>query len=58
MEAVVWLEDVGKEDLSIVGGKGASLPFLVVLRSLLRPSGISLTGRASRISSLRHLTSM
>ncbi|MCZ7399528.1 MAG: hypothetical protein O8C62_07595 [Candidatus Methanoperedens sp.] len=46
-ESVVWLEEVGKEDITIVGGKGASLGEM--LRSELPvPPGFAVTAQAFR----------
>lgn len=46
-ESVVWLEEVGKEDIAIVGGKGASLGEM--LRAELPvPSGFAVTAQAFR----------
>ena len=47
MEAVVWLEDVGKEDLSIVGGKGASLGEMIGI-GVPVPGGFAVTAQAFR----------
>jgi pyruvate,water dikinase len=44
-ESVVWLEEVGKEDIAIVGGKGASLGEM--LRAELPvPPGFGVTAQA------------
>jgi len=61
MDAVVWLEEVGKEDLSVVGGKGASLGEMIKIgvpvpggfAVTAQPLGISSTGRGSQISCSR-----
>ncbi len=46
-EFVVWLEEVGKEDIAIVGGKGASLGEM--LRAELPvPTGFAVTAQAYR----------
>ncbi|VVB92402.1 Phosphoenolpyruvate synthase [uncultured archaeon] len=46
-ESVVWLEEVGKEDIAIVGGKGASLGEM--LRAELPvPPGFAVTAQAYR----------
>src|SRR3990170_6918483 len=46
-DMVVWLEEVGKEDISIVGGKGASLGEM--LRAELPvPTGFAVTAQAFR----------
>ncbi len=46
-ETVVWLEEVGKEDIPIVGGKGASLGEM--LRAELPvPTGFAVTAQAFR----------
>ncbi|MDD5474105.1 MAG: phosphoenolpyruvate synthase [Candidatus Methanoperedens sp.] len=46
-ESVVWLEEVGKEDIAIVGGKGASLGEM--LRAELPvPTGFAVTAQAFR----------
>ncbi len=46
-DTVVWLEEVGKEDISIVGGKGASLGEM--LRAELPvPTGFAVTAQAFR----------
>jgi pyruvate,water dikinase len=46
-DSVVWLEEVGKEDISIVGGKGASLGEM--LRAELPvPRGFAVTAQAFR----------
>ncbi len=47
MDAVVWLEDVGKEDLSIVGGKGASLGEMINI-GVPVPGGFAVTAQAFR----------
>ncbi|GFO96053.1 phosphoenolpyruvate synthase [groundwater metagenome] len=45
--SVVWLEEVGKEDIAIVGGKGASLGEM--LRAELPvPTGFAVTAQAFR----------
>lgn len=46
-DSVVWLEEVGKEDITIVGGKGASLGEM--LRAELPvPTGFAVTAQAFR----------
>ena len=46
-DSVVWLEEVGKEDIAIVGGKGASLGEM--LRAELPvPTGFAVTAQAYR----------
>src|SRR3990170_890280 len=46
-DSVVWLEEVGKEDIAIVGGKGASLGEM--LRAELPvPRGFAVTAQAFR----------
>jgi pyruvate,water dikinase len=46
-DSVIWLEEVGKEDIAIVGGKGASLGEM--LRAELPvPSGFAVTAQAFR----------
>ncbi|HEX7628357.1 MAG TPA: PEP/pyruvate-binding domain-containing protein, partial [Candidatus Methanoperedens sp.] len=46
-DSVVWLEEVGKEDIAIVGGKGASLGEM--LRAELPvPTGFAITAQAFR----------
>ncbi len=47
MDAVVWLEEVGKEDLSIVGGKGASLGEMISI-GVPVPGGFAVTAQAFR----------
>lgn len=47
MDAVVWLEEVGKEDLSIVGGKGASLGEMINI-GVPVPGGFAVTAQAFR----------
>lgn len=47
MDAVVWLEDVGKENLSIVGGKGASLGEMINI-DVPVPGGFAVTAQAFR----------
>lgn len=47
MDAVVWLEEVGKENLSIVGGKGASLGEMIKIRVPV-PGGFAVTAQAFR----------
>jgi len=47
MDAVIWLEDVGKEDLSIVGGKGASLGEMINI-GVPVPGGFAVTAQAFR----------
>ncbi len=46
-DSVIWLEEVGKEDIAIVGGKGASLGEM--LRAELPvPGGFAVTAQAFR----------
>ena len=47
MNAVVWLEEVGKNDLSIVGGKGASLGEMINI-GVPVPGGFAVTAQAFR----------
>jgi len=47
MDAVVWLEEVGKEDLSTVGGKGASLGEMINI-GVPVPGGFAVTAQAFR----------
>ena len=47
MDAVVWLEEVGKEDLSMVGGKGASLGEMIKI-GVPVPGGFAVTAHAFR----------
>jgi pyruvate,water dikinase len=47
MDAVVWLEEVGKEDLSVVGGKGASLGEMISI-GVPVPGGFAVTAQAFR----------
>jgi pyruvate,water dikinase len=47
MDAVVWLEEVGKEDLAIVGGKGASLGEMININVPV-PGGFAVTAQAFR----------
>ena len=47
MDAVVWLEEVGKEDLAIVGGKGASLGEMINI-DVPVPGGFAVTAQAFR----------
>jgi pyruvate,water dikinase len=47
MKAVVWLEEVGKEDLAIVGGKGASLGEMINI-DVPVPGGFAVTAQAFR----------
>ena len=47
MEAVVWLEEVGKEDLATVGGKGASLGEMINI-DVPVPGGFAVTAQAFR----------
>jgi len=47
MDAVVWLEEVGKDDLSIVGGKGASLGEMINI-GVPVPGGFAVTAQAFR----------
>lgn len=46
-DAVVWLEEVGKEDIAIVGGKGASLGEMLHAE-LPVPPGFAVTAQAFR----------
>src|SRR3990172_1087433 len=46
-ESVVWLEEVGKEDIAIVGGKGASLGEMIHAE-LPVPPGFAVTAQAFR----------
>ncbi len=46
-ETVVWLEEVGKEDIAIVGGKGASLGEMI-RAELPVPRGFAVTAQAFR----------
>jgi len=47
MGAVVWLEEVGKNDLSVVGGKGASLGEMINI-GVPVPGGFAVTAQAFR----------
>ncbi|MDQ1283466.1 MAG: pyruvate, water dikinase, partial [Euryarchaeota archaeon] len=47
MDPVVWLKDVGKEDLSVVGGKGASLGEMINI-GVPVPGGFAVTAQAFR----------
>lgn len=47
MDAVVWLEEVGKEDLATVGGKGASLGEMISI-DVPVPGGFAVTAQAFR----------
>ena len=47
LNAVVWLEEVGKNDLSIVGGKGASLGEMINI-GVPVPGGFEVTAQAFR----------
>jgi pyruvate,water dikinase len=47
MDAVVWLEEVGKNDLSLVGGKGASLGEMINI-GVPVPGGFAVTAQAFR----------
>jgi pyruvate, water dikinase len=47
MDAVVWLEEVGKNDLSTVGGKGASLGEMINI-GIPVPGGFAVTAQAFR----------
>lgn len=47
MDAVVWLEDVGKDDLAVVGGKGASLGEMIGI-GVPVPGGFAVTAQAFR----------
>ena len=47
MDTVVWLEEVGKEDLSVVGGKGASLGEMINI-GVPVPGGFAVTAQAFR----------
>jgi len=47
MQSVVWLEEVGKDDLSIVGGKGASLGEMIKI-GVPVPGGFAVTAQAFR----------
>ena len=47
MDAVVWLEKVGKDDLSVVGGKGASLGEMINI-GVPVPGGFAVTAQAFR----------
>jgi pyruvate,water dikinase len=47
MDPVVWLEEVGKDDLSVVGGKGASLGEMINI-GVPVPGGFAVTAQAFR----------
>jgi pyruvate,water dikinase len=47
MAAVVWLEEVGKDDVSVVGGKGASLGEMINVGAPV-PGGFAVTAQAYR----------
>jgi len=47
LDAVVWLEEVGKNDLSTVGGKGASLGEMINI-GVPVPGGFAVTAQAFR----------
>ncbi len=47
MDAVIWLEEVGKDDVSIVGGKGASLGEMINANVPV-PGGFAVTAQAFR----------
>ena len=47
MTTVVWLNEVGKDDVSIVGGKGASLGEMINVGALV-PDGFAVTAPAFR----------
>lgn len=47
MSAVVWLEEVGKDDVSVVGGKGASLGEMINVGAPV-PGGFAVTAQAYR----------
>jgi pyruvate,water dikinase len=47
MNAVVWLEEVGKDKLSVVGGKGASLGEMINI-DIPVPGGFAVTAQAFR----------
>ncbi|MGB7571760.1 MAG: PEP/pyruvate-binding domain-containing protein, partial [Methanothrix sp.] len=47
MDSVVWLKDVGKENLSLVGGKGASLGEMINI-GVPVPGGFAVTAQAFR----------
>lgn len=55
MEAVVWLEEVGKEDLSVVGGKGASLDKMINI-GIPVPGDFDVTAQASRDNARSEIT--
>ncbi|MCX9009857.1 MAG: phosphoenolpyruvate synthase [Candidatus Methanoperedens sp.] len=46
-DSVIWLEEVGKEDIAIVGGKGASLGEMI-RAELPVPGGFAVTAQAFR----------
>jgi len=48
MDSVVWLEEVGKDDVSVVGGKGASLGEMInIVLGDDSSSGISLSDQTN-----------
>jgi pyruvate,water dikinase len=47
MASVVWLEEVGKDDVSVVGGKGASLGEMINVGAPV-PGGFAVTAQAYR----------
>src|SRR5512137_2245231 len=47
MDTVVWLKDVGKQNLSLVGGKGASLGEMIHI-GVPVPGGFAVTAQAFR----------
>lgn len=47
MDAVVWLEEVGKDDVAVVGGKGASLGEMINVGAPV-PGGFAVTAQAYR----------
>ena len=47
MDSVVWLKDVGKDNLSLVGGKGASLGEMINI-GVPVPGGFAVTAQAFR----------
>lgn len=48
MAIVVWLEEVGKEDIPVVGGKGASLGEMINI-GIPVPGGFAVTAQAFRL---------
>jgi pyruvate,water dikinase len=51
MTLIAWFEELGKDDVAIVGGKGANLKFWLVLGELARaglpvPTGFVVTAEA------------